>query len=207
MPKSMTFGMTSPSGARARKRFAGFTSRCTTPARCAASSAARGDEHFRRPRGAARALARGPRREVFADEELLREVEHPGLVVDAHVEHLDDVAMRALHARAGLAAKALHGVGVVGDVREQGLERDASARPRVNGLVDGAHSAATDDADRLVTPSDHRVGARRRWVFRGGVGHRVNLELGRDITPRVASMSPTRSRANRDAARPMEARG
>ena len=76
-------------------------------------------------------------------------------VVLAAVDHRDDVGMRHLGDRPGLATESLHVLRVVAVMRMEQLQRDVALQQPVMSLVDARHPARADELDELVPACDH----------------------------------------------------
>ena len=118
----------------------------------------------RAPRRFALAL---PLRERPALDELHRD-EH-GVAEHADIEDLDDVRVRDLRQRLGLADQPR---GAVGADRAHELERDAPVEIRIVGAIDHAHAAETeaiedDVASHARTPRERGRGSPRRFRHEG----------------------------------------
>ncbi len=159
-PKSATF--TRPSSVS--RTFSGFTSRCTKPARCAASSACSTGSRIvsacsgeSRPYSA-QDVAHGAAGDVLHDE--VDDVAVLALVVDG-----DDVRVGQPRGRLRLAHEAGHERGVLGEARVHDLERDRAVEAEVRGLVHGGHAAARepglDAVARVDDPAHEGVGHSR----------------------------------------------
>ena len=83
-------------------------------------------------------------------EQLHREVGHLGLVVDAGVQHLDDVLALDGRRHRGLALEPFAEARLVEQVREHHLERAAPQVAPIDDLVDGAHPAGRHRTHDLV---------------------------------------------------------
>ena len=154
MPKSVTF--TGPP--RGTSTLAGFTSRCTRPARCAASSASA----TCLPMRMTSATGRPPRssmrwRSVGPVDQLHHDV--GDAVVVAGVVGGHDVGVRQAGRGDGLVAEAGPGAVVGGEVGAQHLHRDPARQHGVVGDPHGGHPAARE---RL-----RRAGSGRRARARG----------------------------------------
>ena len=175
MPKSMISACSS-SPAPPIMMLAGFRSRWTTPASCAASSPPAIWRASRSAR-ADRQLAVAPqhRRQVVALDVRHRDVLD---AVDlAEVVNADDVLVRDLAGEQQLVLEALfrrRQRDAAPPVRANHLQRDRDAQLRVPGLVDRAHAADAEDpddviarAERLPDPERPRGFERRRAHFGG----------------------------------------
>ena len=78
-------------------------------------------------------------------------------LVEAEVEHLDDVRVDQPRGGERLAAKARDERRVVGEVLGQQLERDVALESLVEGEMDGRHPADAEPALDPVSPCDRRV--------------------------------------------------
>ena len=169
IPKSVT--LTSPSGVI--NTFPGFTSRCTTPWRCAKARAAAtpapivGDLDGRQRRGIAQDGRQRPAVNELHDDEV-------GAVVLAPVEDRHDVRVRQVGGRLRLPAEPLDEGAVDGELGEEHLEGDRPVELEVHGPVHLGHAAAGDQMRELVAARiDARVvdrlhGARSlRWAAFG----------------------------------------
>ena len=77
-------------------------------------------------------------------------------LVEAEVEHLDDVGVHEPGRRERLAPEARHERRVVGEVLGEQLERDVALEPLVEREVDGRHAADAEPALDPVAPCDRR---------------------------------------------------
>jgi hypothetical protein len=78
-------------------------------------------------------------------------------VVEAEVEHLDDVGVHQPRGRQGLAAEARHERGVVGEMLGEQLDRDVALQALVEREVNGRHAADSEAPVDPVAPGDHPV--------------------------------------------------
>ena len=141
-------------------RFAGLMSRWTMPAACAASSAsaisiAERQQQIDLERAPGDAMLQ--RRPV---EELHDEERAAVLLADV----VDGADVGVVQRRRGprLAAESGQGLGIVGEVWRQELQRDEALQPRILGFVDHAHPAAAqllDDAVVRERLTDQRIAA------------------------------------------------
>ena len=164
MPKSVT--LTSPSGVM--RMLPGFTSRWTTPWRCAKASAAatpapmvaiwRGGSAL----GVAQHGGERTALDVLHDDEVRPVVLSP-------VEHRDDVGVGQVGGGLGLPPEPLDEGAVDGELGEQHLERDRSLELAVHGPVDLGHAAAGDQMGQLVAT---RIDARCLDRFHGALSLR-----------------------------------
>jgi len=96
------------------------------------------------------------------------------------VEDPDDVGMREVRGRRGLAAEALHEVGIGGVLREQHLHGDRTVEQAISGEEHVGHAATPDPAVDLVTVvEDGAVGR----------GHRESGQQPTDGPPRDSGRS------------------
>src|SRR6185295_6959432 len=75
-------------------------------------------------------------------------------VLLAAIDHRDDVRMRELRDRARLAPEALDVLLVLAVLFMEDLQRDVALEQRVEGAMDGRHSAGADDVLQLVATAD-----------------------------------------------------
>jgi hypothetical protein len=137
----------------------GFRSRCTTPARCARSSACAIWRPEREHLGhGQRALLQAARQRLAVDE-LHHQVVDAVLATD--VVQRADVGMTQLRDGARLAVEAGAGLGRLGQVRRQHLHGHIAAQARVAGAVDLAHAAGAERGDDLVR-TEHGAGSQHR---------------------------------------------
>ena len=78
------------------------------------------------------------------------------VLVEAEVEHLDDVGMDEPRRGERLAAEARHEGRVVGQVLGQQLDRHVALEALVEGELDGGHATDAEAALDPVPPDDHR---------------------------------------------------
>ena len=78
--------------------------------------------------------------------------------VEAGVVDRDDARVRQGGGGARLALEALHADGVaVGELGGEHLHGDGALEHEVGGAIDGAHTAAADDREQLVSPGEGSV--------------------------------------------------
>jgi hypothetical protein len=107
-------------------------------------------------------LAEAQAVDIFHGEEVQALVHAPCLLVHAHVVHTADVGMADAASQARLRQQSVDGVRVVGDGREQRLQRDPFRQHTVERQIHLAHAAAPDEALDLVATGDHLPGPERR---------------------------------------------
>ena len=179
MPKSATFTRPSPQ----RRTLAGFTSRCTSPARWAASSASA--TCAASPAACHGSIGVGVV-EAIAQRAALDQLHHDRLdpVVGAGVVDRDDAGVGQAGGGHGLLAEPGHEGGVGGEVRVQHLHRHAAAQDLVGALPHLGHAAGRDERPEAVAalqqpPRLHAAGvvgvARQRGA--GGEGRASSRTL------------------------------
>ena len=130
------------------RTLAGFRSRCTTAASCAASSPSAICRHT----SSASSTGNGPRArlplQVLARHELEREEPHVPDLVDA----VDSADVRVIQRRErlGLAFEAPQPLVVVGQLLGEDLDGDLALEPGVLRAVDLPHPAGSEGAEDLV---------------------------------------------------------
>ena len=77
-------------------------------------------------------------------------------LVEAEVEHLDDVGVHEAGGRQRLAPEARHEGRIVGQMLGQQLDRDVALQPLVEGELDRGHAADAEAALDAVSPGDRR---------------------------------------------------
>ncbi len=182
----------------ASRMFPGFTSRWTSPAAWAASSAAAACEI--RDDGAVRLQSR------FAAQQPLEigalHVPHRDVqdaVGLARVVDRDDVRVVEAGGDLGLADEALPERVIIGELGTEDLQRDLAAQPDVLGQVDDRHPTAADHPHHAMPrelgsrPADRSYAVHGR---RGGIGER-RLPRGRHPLPGVARVGRASSGARR----------
>ena len=151
MPKSATF--TWPLGEMST--LPGFTSRCTTPLRCANPSAAAMSDAT----SAARCGCSGPFGPQDVGQAAALDVLHHdevralllAPVVDRH-----DVRVVQVGGALRLTAEPLDEARIGGELREQHLDGDGAVEQLIAGEEDVGHAAARDAAVQLVATVEHR---------------------------------------------------
>ncbi len=116
----------------------------------------------------ASATSRCPRSRSSSAQDLPGHVLHHDEVlvvalVEAEVEHLDDVGVDQASGGQRLAPKARDESGVVGEVLGEQLDGDVALQPVVEGEVDGRHAADAEAAFDPVPAGDRRRGG--HWPF------------------------------------------
>ena len=180
------------------KIFAGFRSRWTMPAACAAErlleQLARQRVDLLR-REAVKPLHAGVERlavEELHDHEALA----PGQLAD--VEHLEDVVVAYFAGGLRLPLEPTHHVGVARHRRVQHLDRDPAVEAQVLPREDRAHPTLADEGDDPVLAVDDLSD----FDAHSGPGQSLNLAYGRALSrcePHVFS-HPARARGHRGAA-------
>ncbi|MEZ4364862.1 MAG: hypothetical protein R2939_01080 [Kofleriaceae bacterium] len=149
--------------------------------------------------------------EVDAVGEVHRQVQEAGRGL-ADVDDADQVGVVEARRRLGLVGEALALLGLVGEVAEGDLDREAARHPQVAGPVHAADAAVAEQRLDLVALAEHRadqgIGAdrQRRAVARARVVRaakhrrspcRPRARAGSTTTPSAPRSSATRSRPPR----------
>ena len=167
MPKSMIRAWSCAS----IMMFAGFRSRCTTPAACAARDPTPRPGHPQSASDRQRSFALDHRREVHALTYRHRDVLDAvdvAEVVDAH-----DVAVRDLSREQQLALEPALDIArrprIAGDFRPNNLQRDSHAQLFVPRLVDDAHAAGAELTLDSVARTEGHIHLQRTGTAGGRV--------------------------------------
>ena len=155
MPKSRILTASTSRSSPTRKTLAGFTSRCTMPARCPAATPRAASARMRRASAwgsgpsAQRLLEVAPHQQLHDDEVQLQ------LRVRAVVEDLDDVGVLDARSAGGLAPEPLAEVGQVCRARQRNdLYGHLAAQRAVQPPEHDAHPAAGHGVHQLVAAGE-----------------------------------------------------
>ncbi len=125
-------------------------------------------------------LSRQPLLERFAGDELHDQVGQGLIARLLDLMHRDHIFVRDRRGRPGLAAEALPGDRVAGQLGIENLERHVALQPRVEGFEHQAHAAAAQDAHHVEMgqpPEIGRVGGRLEKMQRDFLRSRHDLRL------------------------------